>query len=59
MTRAKLIARAAPAIVRDVAGLLGGGLIAYGAWLVYEPVGYITLGAMLLAAAVINARRAD
>ncbi len=34
--------------VRDVAGLLGGGLLAYGAWLHYQPLGYVAGGAALL-----------
>lgn len=53
------VAAAAPAIARDLAAVSGAGLISYGAWLAYEPAGYIALGAMLLSACVLSARRAD
>lgn len=33
--------RALPDMARDAAGLMGVELIGYGAWLVYEPAGYI------------------
>jgi hypothetical protein len=39
-------------IARDIAALSGAGLVSYGAWLVYQPAGFITLGAILLAACV-------
>ena len=40
-----------PVLLRDGAGICGALLVAYGAWRVYEPAGFIVLGAMLLAAA--------
>jgi hypothetical protein len=49
---------AAPAIARDTAAIIGGGLVCYGAWLIYEPAGYIILGLMLMTASVLSARRA-
>lgn len=36
----------------DVAGLAGFGSASYGAWLIYEPAGFITGGVLLLAFAV-------
>ena len=33
----------------DVAGLGAIGLVSYGAWLIYEPAGFIAGGALLLA----------
>lgn len=36
----------------DAAGIAGAGLIAYGAWLVYHPAGFIVGGVLLLAGAV-------
>lgn len=45
-----------PTALRDLAGLLGAGLVAYGAGEVYRPAGFIILGAMLLAAAFLSAR---
>jgi len=53
------IAAAGPTIARDVAAICGVGLVSYGAWLAYPPVGFIVLGVMVLLAAIFNARRAD
>lgn len=53
---ARGFAAAVPAIVRDLAGLCGAGLVAYGAWLVYPPAGFITGGLLLIVAAVLAAR---
>jgi TRAP-type C4-dicarboxylate transport system permease small subunit len=36
------------AVFGDVCSLVGAGLIGYGAWLVYAPAGFITIGAMAL-----------
>ena len=44
--------------LRDLAGLLGFGLIVYGAWQVYAPAGYLVAGVMLLLAALRLARAA-
>jgi hypothetical protein len=55
----KAIYSAMPAIARDLAGVGGGGLICYGAWLIFEPAGYILLGVMLLAVSVLSAWRAE
>lgn len=51
----RTFAAAVPGLLRDLAGLGGVGLVAYGAWLIYPPAGFIvggsllTLGAILLA----------
>ena len=42
--------------VRDLSGLAGAALVAYGAWLIYPPAGFIVGGLMLLAGAVFSAR---
>lgn len=42
--------------VRDAAGMSGAASVAYGAWLVYEPAGFIVGGALMLAAAMLAAR---
>jgi hypothetical protein len=39
-------------ILIDVAGLAGTALISYGAWLAYEPAGFIVGGGLLLGGAV-------
>ncbi|MEA3042984.1 MAG: hypothetical protein QOH47_822 [Sphingomonadales bacterium] len=44
--------------VRDAAGLAGAGLVAYGAWLVYAPAGFVVAGLLLLAGALLHARGA-
>lgn len=43
--------------VRDLAALVGIGLMSYGAWLAYRPAGYITGGILLLAGAWISASK--
>lgn len=50
------VARALPGLTRDIAGLGGAGLVAYGAWLVYAPAGYIAGGIILLAGAFLSVR---
>lgn len=52
----KQIGRLAPVLGRDAAGVAGIGLIAYGAWLVYPPAGFIAGGVELVAAAWLSAR---
>lgn len=47
---------AVPVITRDLAGLCGAGLVAYGAWLIYVPAGFIVGGVLLILAAVLAAR---
>lgn len=46
---AGIVGRAIPGLLRELAGIGAVGLIAYGAWLVYPPAGYITAGVLLLA----------
>jgi hypothetical protein len=53
---AAAIRRALPVLLCDAAGIGGAGLIAYGAWLVYAPAGFIIGGILLLAGAVMTAR---
>ena len=45
-----------PGLLRDTAGLLGAAAIAYGAWQIYPPLGFIAGGALLLAGAWLLAR---
>lgn len=42
--------------VRDAAGISGAASVAYGAWLVYAPAGFIIGGMLILAAALLAAR---
>lgn len=48
---------ALPAVGCDLVGLTGAGLIAYGAWLIYQPAGFLVAGVQLMAAAWLLARR--
>lgn len=41
----------------DVLGVVGLVSLTYGCWQVYEPLAYIVFGGLLLAAAVVTARR--
>lgn len=51
----KLAPLLAPAL-RDAAGIAGASLIAYGAWRIYAPAGFIVGGALLLAGSLLLAR---
>lgn len=42
--------------VRDAAGLAGAASVSYGAWLIYEPAGFI-VGGLLVLVAVVSASR--
>lgn len=48
------VAKALPDVTRDIAGLAGVGLIAYGAWLVYPPAGYIVGGVLLIVGVLVT-----
>lgn len=43
-------------LARDIAGIAGAALIAYGFWLIYRPGGFIAAGVMLLAGTILSAR---
>lgn len=42
--------------LRDAAGVLAVASISYGAWLIYEPAGFIAGGSLVLAAVLALAR---
>ena len=50
-------ATAAPVLARDLIALAAVGLIAFGAWRIYEPAGFIVGGALLLTGALLTAKR--
>jgi hypothetical protein len=50
-------ATAVPELALNLVGFAGAGLIAYGAWLIYQPAGFITGGVLLLGGALLIARR--
>ncbi len=49
--------RKAVVLIRDLFGLVGVGAISYGAWLIYEPAGFLVGGAILAAVAAVGALR--
>lgn len=44
-------------LVVDAVGVVGAGLIAYGAWLIYQPAGFMVAGVLLLSGAWLFASR--
>lgn len=47
---------ALPVVARDLMGIAGVALIAYGAWLIKPAAGFIVAGALMVAATVALAR---
>lgn len=43
-------------VILDALALSGVGLVTYGAWLIYEPAGFIVPGLLFLLATVAGAR---
>lgn len=48
---------ATPGALCDAAGFCGAGCIAYGAWLVYQPAGFLVGGALLIVGGVLFGKR--
>jgi hypothetical protein len=48
------VSRALPDLARDAVGVAAAGAIAYGAWLIYPPAGFITGGVLALAGVVLT-----
>ena len=44
-------------LIRDLLGLVGVAAMSYGAWLIYEPAGFIVGGVIVAAVAAIGAFR--
>lgn len=57
-TAAAALGQAARSWTPDVLMIAGAALIAFGAWLIYPPVGFIAGGVLTLAGGVLAARRA-
>lgn len=56
IARLKALRAAADVTVFDAGGIVGAGLVGYGAWEIYHPAGYIVLGVLLMAAAWLDGR---
>jgi hypothetical protein len=48
-----------PHLIADAAGFAGAGSIAYGAWLIYVPAGYLVGGVLLMALSILFGRRLE
>lgn len=48
---------ALPELLIDGAALCGTGLVSYGTWRIYPPAGFIVAGVLLIAGAVLLARK--
>ena len=53
------LAAALPIILRDLTGLAGAGMIAYGAWLIAPAAGFITGGVLVLAGCILVSIKRD
>jgi hypothetical protein len=51
------VGAAIPEFTLNLVGFAGAGLIAYGAWLVYPPAGFIAGGVLVLAGSLLIAKR--
>ncbi|MGJ5149857.1 hypothetical protein [Bradyrhizobium sp. HKCCYLR1023] len=56
---ARVVARRVPHLANDICGFAGAGAIAYGAWLIYVPAGFLVGGALLLALSILFGRRLE
>jgi hypothetical protein len=52
-------ARLAPHVLVDGLGFAGAGAIAYGAWLIYVPAGFLVGGVLLMALSVLIGRKLE
>ncbi|WP_200890048.1 hypothetical protein [Bradyrhizobium japonicum] len=45
--------------MNDIAGFAGAGLIAYGAWLIFVPAGFLVGGTLLMLLSVLFGRKLE
>jgi hypothetical protein len=48
-----------PHVVADALGFAGAGAIAYGAWLIYVPAGFLVGGVLLMALSMLIGRKLE
>lgn len=53
------IARRVPHVLVDGMGFAGAGAIAYGAWLIYVPAGFLVGGVLLMALSFLFGRKLE
>jgi hypothetical protein len=51
--------RRSPHAIFDLMGFVGAGAIAYGAWLIYAPAGFLVGGALAMALSVLFGRKLE
>jgi len=52
-------ARRVPHVIADGRGFTGAGAIAYGAWLIYAPAGFLVGGVLLMALSMLIGRKLE
>jgi hypothetical protein len=52
-------ARRVPHVIADGLGFAGAGAIAYGAWLIYAPAGFLVGGVLLMALSILIGRKLE
>jgi hypothetical protein len=55
----RAIASRTPHVIADGLGFAGAGAIAYGAWLIYVPAGFLVGGALAMALSVLIGRKLE
>jgi hypothetical protein len=55
----RAIVRATPHVLADGLGFAGAGAIAYGAWLIYVPAGFLVGGALAMALSILFGRKLE
>ena len=55
----RAIVRRAPHVLADGLGFAGAGAIAYGAWLIYVPAGFLVGGALAVALSILFGRKLE
>jgi hypothetical protein len=55
----RAIASRVPHVIADGLGFAGAGAIAYGAWLIYVPAGFLVGGALAMALSVLIGRKLE
>ena len=52
-------ARRVPHVIADALGFAGASAIAYGAWLIYVPAGFLIGGVLLMALSILIGRKLE
>lgn len=55
----RAVTRRVPHLLIDLCGFAGAGSIAYGAWLIYVPAGFLVGGTLMLVLSILFGRRLE